>query len=245
MNWFARMAGHSLPRWQLHSVARTHIGKIRAVNEDRVLDCPEHRLWAVADGMGGHSRGDRAATLVVRALASLTSDEITSRMIGTALAAANEEILGQLVQGETCGSTVAGLYIDCGLCTLFWAGDSRIYRLRRDRLELLSHDHSYVQQLADAGVITADQARAHPQANVITRAVGIGPDLDIDYAVCELVDGDRFLLCSDGLSSMIEERRITALLKADIRSAADGLVEAALQAGGTDNISLILIEARC
>lgn len=244
MMWFARASPERLPEWRLQSAARTHIGKVRTVNEDRILDCPEERLWAVADGMGGHSRGDRAATGVVRALASLTSNAITSAAIGSALNAANVEILAHSLQGETCGSTVAGLHIDAGLCTLFWAGDSRIYRLRRKRLQLLSHDHSYVQQLTDAGLITPDQARSHPQANVITRAVGIGPHLEIDYAVCELMDGDIFLLCSDGLSSMVDDERIARLMQGDLRTAAEGLVESALQVGGTDNISLILVHAQ-
>lgn len=244
MSWFARAADQRLPQWRLQSAARTHIGKVRTVNEDRILDCPDQRLWAVADGMGGHSRGDRAATGVVRALASLTTHAITSRAIGTALNAANDEILAHSLQGETCGSTVAGLHIDCGLCTLFWAGDSRIYRLRRGRLQLLSHDHSYVQQLTDAGLLSPDEARRHPQANVITRAVGISPHLEIDYAVCELLDDDKFLLCSDGLSSMIEDKRIGTLMQPDIRAAAEGLVNCALKAGGTDNISLVLVHAQ-
>ena len=244
MSWFARAADQRLPQWRLQSAARTHIGKVRTVNEDRILDCPDQRLWAVADGMGGHSRGDRAATGVVRALASLTTHAITSRAIGTALNAANDEILAHSLQGETCGSTVAGLHIDCGLCTLFWAGDSRIYRLRRGRLQLLSHDHSYVQQLVDADVIKPQDARSHPQANVITRAVGISPNLEIDYAVCELVDGDQFLLCSDGLSSMIDDRTIGMLMGRGVQATAEGLIESALAAGGADNISLILVHAQ-
>lgn len=244
MIWFARAPGERLPEWRLQSAARTHIGKVRTVNEDRILDCPEQRLWAVADGMGGHSRGDRAATGVVRALASLTSEVITSRAIGQALNAANDEILAHSLQGETCGSTVAGLHIESGLCTLFWAGDSRIYRLRHKRLQLLSHDHSYVQQLTDAGLISPDDARSHPQANVITRAVGIGPHLEIDYAVCELMDGDIFLLCSDGLSSLIDDKRIAGLMRSDLNATATWLLEAALEAGGTDNISLILVHAQ-
>ncbi|WP_022681827.1 PP2C family protein-serine/threonine phosphatase [Sphingobium bisphenolivorans] len=232
------------PQPALRSVAKTHIGRVRSVNEDRILDCPESHIWAVADGMGGHSRGDRAATLVVQALASLTADgrPVSAAAVASALSAANDQILALGRSGETCGSTVAGLYVEQGRCTLFWAGDSRIYRLRRGRLQLLSHDHSYVQQLADAGLLTPGQARGHPHANVITRAIGIGPHPNTDHAVCDLAGGDRLLLCSDGLSSMVDDSAIECILKLDPALASEKLVEAALKAGGTDNISLIIVD---
>ena len=245
MKLFRRPERDPEPSWHLQSTARTHIGHVRSVNEDRMLDCTDHQLWAVADGMGGHSRGDRAATIVVRALAGLADETsaISSRSITSALNAANDAIFALGSPGETCGSTIAGLHVAGGLATLFWVGDSRVYRLRRGNLELLTHDHSYVQELTDAGVITAREARAHPQANVITRAVGIGPTLEIDYTVSDLAEGDMFLLCSDGLSSMVEDRLIGQLLDADIATAAARLVEQALRAGGNDNISLILLRA--
>lgn len=229
---------------QLRSAARTHIGHVRTVNEDRILDCPAHQLWAIADGMGGHSQGDRAATVVVRALACLADDAqpITSGSIGTALSSANKTIW-DLGNAQTCGSTIAGLHIAGTLCTIFWAGDSRIYRLRGGRLQRLTRDHSHVQQLTDAGLITAAQARNHPQANVITRAVGVSPVLEVDYEFSELIEDDMFLLCSDGLSSLVEDNLLEQLIEPDIAHASTRLLDQALRAGGTDNISLILVHS--
>ena len=243
MNLSAHQDEPRQPHLYCRSIARTHIGKVRMVNEDRLLDHPDHRLWAVADGMGGHSRGDRAATLVIHALAELAEGgaAIDRYAIDGAIQDANRAILALSEERERCGSTVAGLHAAGGTATLFWAGDSRIYRFRDGGLERLTCDHSYVQQLIDAGLITPAQARSHPQANLITRAVGIDARLELEYASVPIMPGDHFLLCSDGLSSLVEDQEVAKTLSADPETAPGRLIDQALEAGGSDNISLILI----
>lgn len=251
MNMFAsfRARGgrtHVASSLTLRSVARSHIGHVRKINEDRLLNFSEQRLWAVADGMGGHCLGDEAATIVVRGLADLAADTdpITRKSIGTALERANDAILARgRSSGQVCGSTVAGLHIVGTSALIFWAGDSRIYRLRQGSLERLSRDHSVVQELADAGLISERQARDHPQAHVITRAIGVDSDVAIEYCSHSVQAGDLFLLCSDGLSGPLVDGTIQSLLKGPLSDISIHLQHAALQAGGADNISLILVEA--
>lgn len=229
----------------IRSVARSHIGKVRSVNEDRLLDCSDHRLWAIADGMGGHHLGDKAATMVVRALAQLTeTPEITrSQSIIKALESANADILAMAkAAGHICGSTVAALHVRGREGTIFWAGDSRIYRLRSGKLERLTRDHSVVQDMADRGIITEAQGRRHPQSNVITRAIGIEDRSDLEHAVCSVMAGDVFVLCSDGLSGAIDDAWLMGLLTTSIDNCANQLLNAALEAGGHDNISFILVQ---
>lgn len=229
-------------RTAIRSCARTHMGRVRAVNEDRLLDMPERGLWAVADGMGGHSAGDVAAALVVA--------ELEGRMAASdgdvlaALDSANRRIRDRGgAGGMVSGSTVAALRIDGDRFSLFWAGDSRVYRFRDGALERLSHDHSLVQALVDAGTISAESARRHPQANVITRALGTAEHIEIETAAGRLMPGDVFLLCSDGLSGSIDDADIATQLALPIEIAADLLLSLALAAGGPDNISLVLVAA--
>lgn len=231
----------------LLSVARSHIGSVRTVNEDRVLDQRDAGLWAVADGMGGHSRGDEAATLAVRSLAALENRHavISRHDISEALDRANAEIFAKARSARrTCGSTVVGMRVTGRDALLFWVGDSRAYRLRDGVLQRLTRDHSVVQELSDAGVITTQQARHHPQANVITRALGVGETVDIDFAQHSVGEHDRYLLCSDGLTGLVDDDSIRDLLALDLETAAARLIEASLAAGGMDNVSLVLIGVR-
>jgi serine/threonine protein phosphatase PrpC len=228
----------------LNSVALTHVGRVRRVNEDRVLDCPERGLWAVADGMGGHSAGDVAATIVVRALAGLTSAAapISADTIEAALQQANRAIGATDTGSGVSGSTIAGLHIDRDTFHVFWAGDSRVYRYRDGVLTQLSHDHSLVQELVDAQALPAESAASHPRANVITRALGVGPVVELECRTGTLQHGDRFLLCSDGLSGQLSDASMSDLLTSPIDEAARALVEAALAAGGHDNLSVVLVD---
>lgn len=228
----------------VQSVSRSHIGKVRSVNEDRLLDCPDRNLWAIADGMGGHQLGDRAATIVVRALAQLVGAErpFDGAGIAAALDSANGEIAALARDaGHICGSTVAALHIADRRYTLFWAGDSRVYRLRDRKLQRLTRDHSVVQEMTDAGLITEAQGRNHPQANVITRAVGIERMVQLESATGSVRPGDLFLLCSDGLSALLSDDVLCAMLGTGLDEAAGRLLNAALDSGGRDNISLILV----
>lgn len=222
------------------STARTHIGCVRQVNEDRFLDRPDRGLWAVADGMGGHSAGDLAATAAIRALADLAdgADAITREGICAALDRANAEIMGF---PRLSGATLAGLVIDDDRFSAFWIGDSRAYLFRAGALQRLSHDHSVVQELIDAGALAPDRAALHPQANVVTRALGTGARPEIDWLEGAVEPGDLFLLCSDGLCGPVSDAAIAAELATHGPDAADPLIRRALDVGGPDNITLVLV----
>ena len=230
----------------IRSWARTHAGRVRPVNEDRLLDDPETGLGAVADGMGGHSAGDVAASIAIAKLGELRAHEggTSSARVLAALDKANSAIRAHSRgTGAVSGSTVAALQIDGDRFTIFWAGDSRVYRLGAAGLERLSRDHSVVQALVDSGAISAESARHHPQANVITRALGTEDAIDIETMTGVVTPGDVFLLCSDGLSGFVSDREIAWQLGLPGEIAADALLASALAAGGADNITLIVVTA--
>ncbi len=232
------------PDWVVTSSARTHIGRIRAVNEDRILNRVDRGLFAVADGMGGHKRGDVAADAVIQALGALTEREapLTDASLSAAMADANGRIYGQggASAGQS-GSTVAGLHVAGNRALIFWAGDSRIYRLRCGALDIMTHDHRVVQDMIDAGLLDVRSARAHPHAAVITRAVGARPTISLALRHEQLAVGDTYLLCSDGLTDLVEDDVIAQALGSPQIEAADRLLDAAMAAGGRDNISLIIV----
>jgi serine/threonine protein phosphatase PrpC len=231
----------------LHSsVARTHVGHRRQINEDRILDCPEHGLWAIADGMGGHRGGDVAAEIVIAALREVTAiaDEPSQRDIEAALHRANQRIRAHaLSAGGVIGSTVVALHLASDRARLFWAGDSRGYRIRAQRLEQLTRDHSLVQELVDAGAISREAAATHPQANVVTRALGVDAELAIETLTFQMLPGDTLLLCSDGLSRSLEADS-GAFADAPDTALADQLLETALRRDGSDNISFVVVRAK-
>ena len=228
----------------VQSLARSHIGSVRSINEDRILNASDRGLWAVADGMGGHAMGDVAADIVVATLTNLvtTTEVLSLDAIKAALVTANDNVRALSGNsGRQSGSTVAGLCLNRNEAIVFWAGDSRVYRSRAGELTLLTHDHRLVQEMIDAGMIDAQQARSHPRATVITRAIGASEMLDLAAHVDEAQDGDTYLICSDGLSDSIDSGQLAlALLGADDK-VANELVRSALAAGGTDNISLIIV----
>ena len=184
--------------------ATTHVGKVRKVNEDSILALPEANIWVVSDGMGGHAAGDYASQAVTDAVAMLPVDLSPGdrlRELRSSIAQANSTIFAESMdKGATMGATVVALLLTDGHFAAVWAGDSRAYRFRSGQVEMLTHDHSLVAQFVDAGQMTWDEAEKHPQSNVITRAVGIADDLELDKVRGTVSPGDRFLLCSDGLS---------------------------------------------
>jgi serine/threonine protein phosphatase PrpC len=228
----------------LRSVARTHVGRVRRINEDRLLDRPDRGLWAVADGMGGHSAGDIAAEAVIAALQAVPADA-SDDIVEAALVSANKAIHDRVAgSSQVSGSTVVALHrTGEGRATILWAGDSRGYRLRDGTLVQLTRDHSVVQEMVDAGVLSPDRAETHPQAHVITRALGTSGSVAIDRVRTDVRAGDIYLLCSDGLSREIGDEALARTLALPITQAADTLLADALAAGGTDNISFVLIEA--
>lgn len=231
------------PEGWARSVGRTHVGRVRTVNEDRLLDRADRRLWAIADGMGGHSAGDVAATLTVEALNGLADDAapLTPASVIRALEGANAVIHARArASGTTSGATVVVVLLDGPEATIFWAGDSRAYLLREDAAERLTRDHSVVQALVDARTIDAAAAERHPQANLITRALGVAPTIEIDTCEVALRAGDRLLLCSDGLSRSLAGSDF-ATLPDGLEPAADTLMTNALRRDGSDNVTLMLI----
>ncbi|PZX22739.1 putative serine/threonine protein phosphatase, P2C family [Cupriavidus phytorum] len=234
-------------RWT--SAACTDVGRVRERNEDACLDLPGQELWAVADGMGGHAVGDFASQAVVRALTALPPQaRLEDRIDATraALQGVNLALVDEAARlGVRCiGSTVVVLLAGDSRCACLWAGDSRLYRLRGGQLARLTRDHNQVERLLARGLITPEQARHHPAQNTITRAVGAAPTLAPEQLLTDVADGDVYLLCSDGLSNEVDDDAIAAVLaQQDVAQAALTLVQKALDAGGRDNISVVVLRA--
>jgi serine/threonine protein phosphatase PrpC len=238
------------PRLACRSVARTHVGRVRRLNEDRFLARPDAGLWAVADGMGGHQAGEVASSLIVEALADLEPHDTGYGYLGAVrdrLRAANTTLVTRaaaLPPGGVIGSTVVALLAFEDHYACVWAGDSRAYLLRDRTLVQLTHDHSMVQELVDAGALQAGVAMSDSRANLITRAVGARPDLTLDSRNGAMVEGDLFLLCSDGLTGLVSDEEIGDILRsAPMEAAADELIGLSLARGAKDNVTLVLIRA--
>ncbi|WP_245516508.1 PP2C family protein-serine/threonine phosphatase [Methylobacterium segetis] len=226
--------------------ALSDTGRVRQLNEDRYLLAPEIGVFAVADGMGGHEAGEVASTTVVESLASIgaavSPNDLLARLEDRILRAnmAIQEI-GQ-ARDRVIGTTVAVLLAFERNFACVWSGDSRIYRLRGGDLLQLSRDHTEVQQLIDAGTLTSEEARTWPRRNVITRAVGVRPEPEIELSSGVLEPGDTFLICSDGLTGHAEPEDIRARLDgAEPQAACDALVALALERGGTDNVTVVVV----
>jgi serine/threonine protein phosphatase PrpC len=232
-------------------VSRTHVGLRRKINEDSIFAEPDRGLWAVADGMGGHDAGEMASAMVTDALRCLSSegdlDEIAGRAV-EALREVNRELIELARSGErgrkgTIGTTVVGLAIANGSFRCFWSGDSRAYRLREGELTRITHDHSLVQELVDAGMLGPDEAETHENANLITRAVGADEKLEVDVVSGDVRVGDQFLLASDGLTRVVRDSELAAHLESGSPQAvAENLIEMVLRRGAPDNVSLVIIK---
>lgn len=215
---------------------RTDVGRVRKINEDRVLDRGENGLWAVADGMGGMRAGDVAAQAVVDSLAGL--ETVSPDTIAQVLQAANATIHAS--GGGTSGATIVAAHVAGDVATVLWAGDSRAYQVRGHKARQVTRDHSFVQDMVDRGLLDAADADSHPRANVITRAVGVAPGLQLDRVTLSLEAGDRVFLCSDGVSRSLDLADLVRPEPIDLL--ADRLLAAALERDGSDNASLVLIE---
>lgn len=233
---------------QVRHSAATHVGRVRKVNEDSILSLPDLKVWVVSDGMGGHAAGDFASQTVVEAIAALPADVPPTQLmhlLRNAILAAHDTIRAEASRrGDAIvGATVVALMLANGHFVAFWAGDSRLYRFRDGEIELLTTDHSIVAGLVQAGVMDWDEAELHPESNAITRAVGVGEVLEIDKIRGEVQPGDRFLLCSDGLTKYAGFQTLRrAVTNAPLDSLCNRLVQIALDGGGADNISVIVVE---
>jgi protein phosphatase/serine/threonine-protein phosphatase Stp1 len=230
------------------SWAGTHDGAVRTHNEDRFVDLPENGLWAVADGAGGHDCGEVASGMIAETLQAIPEGlpaaallaEIRSRIEATNAALVDAAV----ARGahSVIASTIVVLVIRDGHFACLWAGDSRAYLLRDGALQQISRDHSLVQELVDAGAISPEEAENHPRANVITRAVGATREpLELDKVSGPIRPGDRFLLCSDGLSKTLPEPELASLVAG--HAPAGAMIAAALARKVNDNVTAVVVEA--
>jgi len=231
-----------------HHCAKTDVGLVRKVNEDSMISVPELGVFMVADGMGGHAGGDFASQCIVAKIGqidqNLPSAEVMKAM-RSAILEAHYEILDEAERrgGGTIGSTAVGLILSEPHFACLWVGDSRLYHMRNGKMVQLSRDHSLVNDLLENGQITEEEAVNHPHGNVITRAVGVGDTVEIDKLRGTYEPGDRFLLCSDGLSGFVTDEVISQYMStAPITSLCNELIQLAYEGGGRDNITAIVIE---
>lgn len=235
---------------QQTSHAQSHKGAVRKINEDAYLELPQYGVWVVADGMGGHSAGDVASQLVIDIVQShveaVSADDLNCDLLINALKTANEELLTLSkyhLNGKMAGSTVVILFIKDNFFHMLWAGDSRGYLLRDHQLFQFTKDHSQVNDMVDEGVIALSEAEDHPLANVITRAVGVDKDLNVEVKELSIEDNDVFLLCSDGLNKEVSDKEIEkALQSGSIIDSGMALMHASLVRNARDNVTCILIK---
>lgn len=232
----------------ISSYGATHIGMVREFNEDAVLCRNDIGLWAVADGMGGHAAGDMASGEIIDCLQRLEPAEEFEKTLLRAqslIHKANETLINDSQRFERHrkpGSTVVALLLQADRGAVLWAGDSRLYRYRSQNLEQLTRDHSHVQNLVEGGMLDARNAESHPMANVITRAVGIDILLELATTEFQVNAGDRYLLCSDGLSRTVSDAEIGAALALDdSQKIVENLLPLALERGAPDNVSIISV----
>jgi len=239
----------------LECAACTDIGLVRSRNEDSLWVDAERGWLLLADGMGGHSSGDLASALAVRyVLGSLLQaaektgkDEETdySGALAGGVVEANSAIRGAGRQSDadcSMGSTFVGAALNSGEMIYIYVGDSRLYLLRDGALAQLSRDHTLVQEFVNAGHLTTEMAQNHPYRGLLTRGLGVHDEVQPETGICALHPGDRLLLCTDGLTDMVDEHEIARLLGMPARAidVAGSLVEAANSAGGRDNVSVIV-----
>ncbi|MGS2719355.1 PP2C family protein-serine/threonine phosphatase [Paraglaciecola aestuariivivens] len=229
------------------SVAKTHIGTIRKVNEDDFLDSPQVGMWCVADGMGGHAKGDVASKMIIDGLQSIANTNefpLSVQTITHQLLEVNDQLVTMAnAKQAIIGSTVVVLLFDQEHAHCIWAGDSRIYRLRNQKLTRLTQDHSQVEEMVQQGLLTPEEAERHPNANVITRAVGANEDLDLDVLSNKRMPGDKYFLCSDGLNKVMSDIEIESkLLTTPLESVAPLLINTALDRQARDNVTVLVVD---
>jgi protein phosphatase len=223
----------------------THVGKVRKNNEDSITII-EPETFVVADGMGGQAAGEVASqmlvTITIKYLSEVTAP-FNEDILKTAILKSNAAILNAAENNPSqrgMGTTATILHIYENRAYFAHVGDSRLYRLRNNNFEQMTQDHSYVEELVRAGEITEAEARVHPMKNVLTQAVGVVEDINIDTANFAVEFGDIFLLCSDGLTNMVDDEKIAEILLTS-SNPAENLIQAALDNGGLDNISVIVV----
>ena len=228
-----------------HSSSYTDVGRVRHINEDAFLDSQEQRLWVVADGMGGQSRGDYASSAVVEQLREFPRQpSVLANLqdLETRLQVAHEKCRTAFRRHRP-GTTVAAMLAHGNYCFLLWAGDSRIDRLRDRKLEQLTLDHSRAQEKYARGELTEQEMENHHSAHVLTRSVGAHRTLRLEMCYSSVQGGDRYLLCSDGLYNPVDFEEICAGMgQGSPEEACKSLVDLALERGGPDNITVVIVD---
>ena len=234
--------------FRIESWARTHEGRVRDHNEDSYCAKEPQGLWAVADGMGGHEGGEWASAKLVEKLEAIDLPRDLAQaqaLVAQAIVAANRLIHqeGQR-RRKRMGSTIVTFLVQDRHYAVLWVGDSRAYLLRDGELRLLSRDHTQVQEMVDRGIMPAEDAVGHPMAHILSRAVGATDDVEVDAVTGEVVPGDVFLLCSDGLHGYVDEGDIARLLaRGSPEQASQELVDLTLRNGAPDNVTVVAVWA--
>lgn len=231
--------------WQI--ATQTHVGKVRSINEDALLVVKDYPLFTVADGMGGHQAGEVASQMIIDDQAKLSLGATLGHaqvQIERTLLHTNQQIVDygkRELAGVTVGSTVVTMIAQDHKAVCIWAGDSRLYRVRDHKLEQLTEDHSYVAELLRDGLISEEEARHHPSANMITRAIGVVPNVALSVKAFDVYPGDSYLLCSDGLYNEVsDEELLQAIVSADVYRSSVQLLNLCLQRQARDNITFII-----
>jgi protein phosphatase len=227
--------------------ATTHVGMVRQRNEDSYLSRPEAGIWAVADGMGGHDGGDLASQTVIAALQSIerptSAVDLLSRC-ESQVALANQRLkaISRERGGDVIGATIALLLICDSHYACLWSGDSRIYVVRAGQISQLSCDHTEVQELLAGGVITPTEAKTWHGSNVITRAIGVFDEPELEMTSGPVQPGDSFVICSDGLTNHVQDDEILNCVRTNVsQQACDRLVELTLERGAVDNVTVVVV----
>ena len=227
----------------------THNGRVRKINEDSLFASAERGIWLVADGMGGHKDGNIASGMIADAAQTMSKSAAETNlpaMLREEIAEVNNKLvaISNLSHDSIVGSTVVALLMNGNRYDCLWAGDSRCYLVRDGEISRVSHDHTEVQELVDRGVLTEAEARTWPRRNVITRAIGADHQVELDSCFGTVKAGDTFVLCSDGLTGHLEDHEILgAVQTARPKEACNALLATALERGGKDNISIIVVNA--
>ena len=226
--------------------SRTDIGCVREQNEDSLIVTPP--LFVVADGMGGHAAGEVASEICVKTVAECAPKHADAEELGQAVEQANCDIITAALTGEGregMGTTCMAAMLEADKLVIAQVGDSRAYLLHGGKLSQITRDHSLMANMIESGQITPEEARFHPNRSVITRALGNDPDMVPDLYEIRVEAGDRLMLCSDGLTSMVEDADIEAIMNrvADPQRCAAALVNEAIAAGGTDNVTVVVANA--
>jgi protein phosphatase/serine/threonine-protein phosphatase Stp1 len=243
---FLTMLRHAPTGRQLSSQAITHRGTVRKRNEDAFVDRSDIGVWAVADGAGGHGAGDVASAAATAALADLPPGLSAAEVLAQVrlrLAAVHADLqrrASDQPDGSLLATTIVVMMIRADHFACLWAGDSRAYLLRDGALVRMTVDHSLVQEMVASGTLAPEDAESHPQANIITRAIGSQDALQLDKVAGRVEPGDRVLLCTDGLFKALSEVRIAAMLQEGCGP--EGLLQAALDAGARDNVTALVVE---